>query len=213
MEQEELLAGDTPEARAQRRAARKEQRRIEAATAPPRVVCADRSQVEWRPLDLESLVPPAHRARSVWAFVERLDLTAFYARIKARGSWAGRDATDPKVLLALWLYATAEGIGSARELERLCQAHDAYRWLRGGRADQLSRAQHVSGRASDGPGRAAHAGVGGAAAAGVGAAEAGGPGRDAGAGRGGRWLLSPAGALGGVRGAGGSAGGHAARSA
>src|SRR6185295_17167997 len=130
MEQQALLGAETPEARASRRAAQKERRRAEAAAAPPRVVSANRQQLELRPMDLDSLLPPAHRARSVWAMVEALDLTAFYDGIKARGSWAGRDATDPKVLLALWLYATAEGVGSAREIERLCTAHAAYRWLR-----------------------------------------------------------------------------------
>ena len=44
----------------------------------------------------------------------------------------GRPTTDPKVLLALWLLGTVEGIGSARKLARLCQEHDAYRWLCGG---------------------------------------------------------------------------------
>lgn len=132
MEQRPLLAAETAEAREARHAAQKAQRRDEAAAAPARVVSADRRQLELRPLDLDSLVPLTHRVRAVWAVVERLDLRAFYARIKARGSWAGRDATDPKVLLALWLYATTEGVGSARELERLCTAHAAYRWLRGG---------------------------------------------------------------------------------
>jgi len=36
------------------------------------------------------------------------------------------------LLLALWLYATVEGVGSARALDRLCESHDAYRWLCGG---------------------------------------------------------------------------------
>jgi len=44
----------------------------------------------------------------------------------------GRDAIDPAILMALWLFATLEGVGSARELDRLCQEHDAYRWLCGG---------------------------------------------------------------------------------
>jgi transposase len=93
---------------------------------------ANRNQVELRPQDLESLLPPGHHARAVWAVVEQLDLSRFYEPIKARGSAAGRSATDPKVLVALWLYATSEAIGSAHELERLCHEHDAYRWLRGG---------------------------------------------------------------------------------
>jgi transposase len=68
----------------------------------------------------------------VWDFVSGLDLSEFYARIKARGDTAGRPATDPKILLALWLYATLEGVGSARALNELCNHHAAYRWLCGG---------------------------------------------------------------------------------
>lgn len=98
----------------------------------PRLLTAERRQVELRPCDLDSLLAPAHRARAVWELVERLDLAAFYAPIRARDGAAGRPATDPKVLLALWLYGTMEGVGSARELARLCEAHDVYRWLRGG---------------------------------------------------------------------------------
>src|SRR5437667_4945884 len=99
---------------------------------PPRVVTADRRQIQLRPLDLESLLPPEHRARAIWAMVEQLALGKFYDTIVARGSEPGRPAIDPKVLVALWLYATSEGVGSARELARLCEAHDAYRWLCGG---------------------------------------------------------------------------------
>ena len=61
-----------------------------------------------------------------------LDLTAFYAQIKARAGGPGRTPIDPTILVALWLYATIDGVGSAREVDRLCAAHDAYRWLRGG---------------------------------------------------------------------------------
>jgi transposase len=64
--------------------------------------------------------------------VERLDLAAFYEEIASRGSDPGRPATDPMILLALWLYATAEGVGSARELERLCRTDAAYQWICGG---------------------------------------------------------------------------------
>lgn len=98
----------------------------------PRVVEADRRQLELRTVDLESLLPSSHRARSVWTVVERLDLSAFYAAIGSRGSKAGRPAIDPKILLSLWLYATSEGVGSARHLSRLCERDDAYRWICGG---------------------------------------------------------------------------------
>ena len=100
----------------------------------PRVVEADRSQLQLRPFDLDSTIPQDHRARLLWRAVETLDLSAFYERIKSRVGSAGRPPGDPKVFLALWLYATMDGVGAARELERLCKDHRAYRWLCGGLA-------------------------------------------------------------------------------
>lgn len=91
-----------------------------------------RNQVEMVLRDLDSLLPEDHLARAIWAFVDRLDLSAFYAPIKAVQGEPGHPATDPKVLVALWVYATADGIGKARQIDRLCHEHDAYRWLRGG---------------------------------------------------------------------------------
>jgi len=83
-------------------------------------------------VDLESLLPEDHRARIVWAYVEGRDLTPRYQPIQAVEGEAGRPATDPKILLALWLYATLEGVGAARALDRLCTTHVAYQWLCGG---------------------------------------------------------------------------------
>lgn len=100
--------------------------------APARYETANRQQIELQPCDLEALLPPGHAARLVWRFVEGLNLSAFYAAIRAREGRAGRPAIDPKILIALWLYATIDGVGSARELDRLCYSHEAYRWLRGG---------------------------------------------------------------------------------
>jgi transposase len=98
----------------------------------PRLQRPNREQVELRPVDLEGLLPADHRARIVWDFVEGLDLTPLYAAIKAVEGHAGRPPIDPAILLALWLYATVEGVGSARAVARLCEEHDAYRWLCGG---------------------------------------------------------------------------------
>jgi len=98
----------------------------------PRVVEADRSQLQLRPFDLDSTIPHDHRARLLWRAVETLDLSAFYERIKSRVGTAGRPPGDPKVFVTLWLYATMDGVGSAREVERLCTEHRAYRWICGG---------------------------------------------------------------------------------
>ena len=102
------------------------------ASGAPRLACANRSQLLLRPVDLDALIAADHVARGMWRFVERLDLSAFYSPIKAREGEPGRAATDPKILLTLWLHATSEGIGSAREVARLCESHDAYRWICGG---------------------------------------------------------------------------------
>jgi transposase len=101
-------------------------------TGGARVVMADRSQLSWDLVDLEGWLPADHRARVVWAFAEQLDLADLYAKIGSRAGEAGRPAADPRVLLALWLYATIEGVGAARELDRLCERDLAFRWLAGG---------------------------------------------------------------------------------
>jgi transposase len=99
---------------------------------PARVLLPNRKQMEFRASDLESLLPEGHRARLVWLYVERQDLKHFYASIRAVEGGVGRPAIAPEILLALWLYATIDGVGSAREIARLTEAHDAYRWLCGG---------------------------------------------------------------------------------
>jgi transposase len=98
----------------------------------PRLVRADRKQMRLESRCIDDLIPQDHRARTFWAAAERLDLSAFYNEIQSVAGHAGRPAIDPRILLVLWLYATAEGIGSARRLARLCVEHDAFRWIVGG---------------------------------------------------------------------------------
>src|ERR1700710_2158146 len=97
-----------------------------------RFIRADRLQTRWDLVDLEALLPSDHRARVVMEFVEGLDLSALYAAIKAREGEPGRPPPDPAVLMGLWLYATIEGVGSARQLDRLARNDLAYRWIAGG---------------------------------------------------------------------------------
>jgi transposase len=103
-----------------------------APQGAPRVQSAVRNQVELRACDLDSALPADHQARAVWAFVQSLDLQALYAQIRAVEGSVGRAPIDPAILMSLWLYATLDGVGSARELDRLCGSDDAYRWLCGG---------------------------------------------------------------------------------
>jgi transposase len=92
----------------------------------------ERSQVAMRLECDDQLIPRGHRARVVWDVVCQLDLSAFREPIKARQGCVGRDATDPRLLVALWLYACIRGVGSARQLAVLCLESAPYRWLCGG---------------------------------------------------------------------------------
>ena len=96
------------------------------------MVEANRLQTRLVPMDLEGLLPADHQARAVWAFVARLDLSAFHERIRSREGSAGRPAIDPQILLGLWILGMLDGVGAAREIERLCDYHLAYQWMCGG---------------------------------------------------------------------------------
>jgi transposase len=98
---------------------------------PPRLRRANRQQMLMRPCSLEELLPTDHDARTVWRIVSSWDLSRFLDTIRARGEDPGRAATDPCILIALWLYAATEGVASARELDRLCRESDPYKWICG----------------------------------------------------------------------------------
>lgn len=104
----------------------------EGLKAGIRLSRAVRTQLEWQTVCLDDLIAEDHRARAVWAYVESLDLSPLYERVRTVVGEAGRPAIDPAILMALWLYATLEGVGSARLLDRLCESDHAYRWICGG---------------------------------------------------------------------------------
>lgn len=122
MEQESLF--DLPEAGAPADAAE--------LSGPPRMRRAQRRQIEMVMCCVDELLPEDHRARVVWQFVQELDLHTLQDSIRAVEGHAGRPPADPKILVALWLYATLQGVGSARQLNTLCEEHVAYRWICGG---------------------------------------------------------------------------------
>jgi transposase len=97
-----------------------------------RVKRPQRQQIEWRPVALDQCLPSDHQARVVWQYVDALDLSSLYEKIKAVAGAVGRDAVDPKILLSLWMFATLEGISSARQIARLCERDLAYLWICGG---------------------------------------------------------------------------------
>ncbi len=96
-----------------------------------RVQLPERNQIQWRDASLDQMIPSDHRVRSVWAYVESLDLTILYQKIKAVEGGAGRDAVDPRILMAVWMFAIIEGLSSARQLARLCKRDLAFMWICG----------------------------------------------------------------------------------
>jgi transposase len=104
----------------------------EVAAGIPRLRVPQRNQVEMHWASLDELLEAEHPARMVWAAVCGLNLSRWLQQIKAVEGNVGRDATDPRLSLAVWVYATLEGVGSARAVARLCEKHLAYRWLCGG---------------------------------------------------------------------------------
>ena len=97
-----------------------------------RYVEAERDAIIFERFEFDALIEADHPARAIWGYVEKADLSALYARIRSRAHTPGRPPPDPRVVLALWLYACVEGVGSARQLERLTEEHNGFRWLRGG---------------------------------------------------------------------------------
>ena len=98
----------------------------------PRLRQPEREQIGWQQAAIDDLVSADHPVRAIWAFVLTLDLGQLHDRVKAREGVPGQAPPAPELMLALWLWATVEGVGSARLLDRLCDQHLAYRWLCGG---------------------------------------------------------------------------------
>lgn len=97
----------------------------------PRLKVIDRQQMILRTIDVERLVEADHEVRAIWEMVGRLELRGYYDQIRVFEESAGRPATDPRLLVSLWVYAYSKGIGSAREIERLCEHDPAFQWLTG----------------------------------------------------------------------------------
>jgi transposase len=97
----------------------------------PRLQIPERDQMKFRVANLDELVAQDHPVRAVWTYVEQADLAELYDAVRAVEGAPGRPPIDPKILLALWLYATLDGVGSARELDRLTREHQVYQWICG----------------------------------------------------------------------------------
>jgi transposase len=106
-----------------------------AGALRPRLKRPERDQVEFRACCWNDLLPDDHQARVVWDYVLGLDLSPLYEPIRAVEHRPGQPPIEPRILFALWLYATLRGIGSARELDRRCHPQSGevvFQWICGG---------------------------------------------------------------------------------
>src|SRR2546425_8529560 len=85
----------------------------------------DRDQDLLLPPSLKDWLPGDHLAWFVLDAVDELDLSDFYADYREDG-W-GAAAHDPKMMVALLIYAYSVGVRSTRTIERHCQEHVAFR--------------------------------------------------------------------------------------
>ncbi|MCA1708463.1 MAG: transposase [Actinobacteria bacterium] len=90
-------------------------------------ISCDRGQQFLMPPSLNEWLPKDHLARFVVEMVDMLDLSAFYARRRADG-W-GRAAYDPKMMVALLIYAYATGTRSSRKIEARLVEDVAFRFI------------------------------------------------------------------------------------
>ena len=102
-----------------------------ATVRKPRLKMVNRQQLLLRTIDVENSIAQDHPARGIWAMVKQLDMTPFEMSIKAVEGHAGQSTLDPRVLVALWIYANSEGVSSARELSRMCGYEPGCQWLTG----------------------------------------------------------------------------------
>jgi len=87
----------------------------------PRLKRVDRQQRVWRAMDVEGLIPADHPARALWALLGKLNRENFWVGIQAVEGRRGRDHSDPRVVIALWLYGLSRGVGEARALDAWAQ--------------------------------------------------------------------------------------------
>lgn len=97
---------------------------------PRNFLPCDRDQPLLLPPDLRDWLPEDHLAWFVIESVESLDLRAFDAAYRADGH--GGAAHDPRMMVALTLYAYAVGERSSRGIERRCREDVAFRVIAAG---------------------------------------------------------------------------------
>lgn len=118
---------------------------LRASETPPavaRLKKANRAQLVISLLDLERLIPADHLARAIDSLVQKLPDADFLEKNKSVAGHAGRPRTDPRLLVAIWVYAYSQGLGEAEAIAEEMKYEPALRWLAG---NQTLSARTLSG--------------------------------------------------------------------
>ncbi len=91
----------------------------------------NRDQFTYAAIEVERLVPADHLVRAIWELSGMLDLSGFAAHLETRKESAGRPAWDPRLLVAIWIWAYSERMSSAREIARQSRYRPELEWLCG----------------------------------------------------------------------------------
>jgi transposase len=91
----------------------------------------NRRQLIYAQIDIEQLVAAEDPVRAIWELSGKLDLSGFAAHLETRRQLAGRPAWDPRLLVAIWIWAYSQSISSAREIERKSRYRPELEWLCG----------------------------------------------------------------------------------
>jgi transposase len=103
----------------------------------------------WRAIDVECLIEADHPVRAIWELLGKLNLSGFAAGIKAVEGRPGSDRSDPRVLIALWLYALSRGVREGRALDQWAQYEPGCQWLLGlGRINYHTLSDFVTAQAA-----------------------------------------------------------------
>lgn len=121
---------------AQRELLKLEERGEEGETAGPeygelKLRRPERRQRCWHEIDVERLVGEDAAVRAIWELSGRFDLSGFASDARTREGERGRALWDPRLLVAIWIWAYAEGVSSAREIERQSRWRPELQWLCG----------------------------------------------------------------------------------
>lgn len=89
----------------------------------------DRDQPFLLPPDMRDWLPREHLVWFLLEVIGQLDTSGLHAAAKRGGT--GREGYHPDMLLSLWVYASARGVQSSRQIERACWEDVAFRVLCG----------------------------------------------------------------------------------